>query len=163
MGCRSNSRYRARPRSHARKRCRCRWTVYVCPSPVPRQCGLRQARTRSWSRSRRCARRRRDTLMTLSDYNRINTPALAGDTAVAAHYASPGIQGLRPRRSGPWWRTRAGPWRWSRSGDNVNHPSHPNGTMRCTEVGISARGRKCVLVNCACVGKDSRRAVGVIW
>jgi len=23
--------------------------------------------------------------MTLSDYNRINTPALAGDTAVAAH------------------------------------------------------------------------------
>src|SRR5882762_1801850 len=72
-------------RSHARLRSRCRWTVYVFPFPVAGQCGLRQARTRAWARSRHCARRRRDTLMTLSDYNRINAPALAGDTAVAAH------------------------------------------------------------------------------
>ena len=43
-----------------------------------------------------------------------------------------------------------------------NHASHPNGAVRCTEVGVRARLRESVLIYRAYIGKHPRVAVGVI-
>jgi hypothetical protein len=58
--------------------------------------------------------------------------------------------------------TRARPRCWSRSGRNANHASHADGAVCGTEVGVGARRRKRVLVDCTCVGKGPSCTVGVI-
>lgn len=67
------------------------------------------------------------------------------------------------RRGWAWPRSRARPWcrrRYPRR--NIDHASHAILAVRGAEVRIRARLRKSVLINRACVGKNSRLAVGII-